>query len=114
MITYFHFLLHLHRMLTVEVDQTKAAELGPTEVDKFAVGYVDSRANINLFEPQGAGGQALGHSHGLIGEQLQNSLAATYGNSAGIGDRVSSDGSDPNYTQYLVSSCISCRNFYNI
>ena len=98
---------HLHRMLSVEVDQTKTAELGPSEVDKFAVGYIDSRANINLFEPQGAGGQALGHSHGLIGEQLQNSLAATYGNTAGIGERVSSDGADPNYTQYLVSEAAS-------
>ena len=53
-------------MLTVEVDQTKQAELGPTEVDKYAVGYIDSRANVNLFEPQGVGGAALGHSHGLI------------------------------------------------
>ena len=40
---------HLHRMLSVEVDQTKQAELGPTEVDKYAVGYIDSRANVNLF-----------------------------------------------------------------
>ena len=94
---------HLHRMLSVEVDQTKQAELGPTEVDKYAVGYIDSRANVNLFEPQGVGGAALGHSHGLIGEALQNSLAATYGNTEGVGERVTTDGSDPNYTQYLVS-----------
>ena len=90
-------------MLTVEVDQTKQAELGAAEVDKYAVAYLDSRANVNLFEPAGVGGQALGHSHGLIGEALQNSLTATYGNSEGIGDRVSFDSNDPNYEQYLIS-----------
>ena len=42
---------HNHRMLTVEVDETKLAELGTVEVDKFAVNYVTTRANINLFEP---------------------------------------------------------------
>ena len=94
---------HTHRMLTVEVDQTKQAELGAAEVDKYAVAYLDSRANVNLFEPAGVGGQALGHSHGLIGEALQNSLTATYGNSEGIGDRVSFDSNDPNYEQYLIS-----------
>ena len=71
---------HTHRMLTVEVDETKQAELGAAEVDKYAVAYLNSRANVNLFEPAGVGGQALGHSHGLIGEALQNSLTATYGN----------------------------------
>ena len=94
---------HTHRMLTVEVDETKQAELGAAEVDKYAVAYLNSRANVNLFEPAGVGGQALGHSHGLIGEALQNSLTATYGNSEGIGDRVSFDSTDPNYTQYLIS-----------
>ena len=37
-----------------------------------------------MFEP--AGGDPLGHSHGLLGTRLQNATAATYGNSAGIGD----------------------------
>ena len=96
---------HGHRILSVEVDQTKQAEQGPTEIDKFAVNYIDSRANINIFEPQGTAGGALGHAHGLIGVPLQNSQAATYGNSNGIGDRAGTSG-DQQY-QYLVSESAS-------
>ena len=92
---------HSHRILSVEVDQTKLAEQGAVEVDKFAVNYIDSRANINLFEPNGSAGGALGHAHGLIGIPLQNSLTATYGNSNGIGDRVGTTGGQQ--YQYLVS-----------
>ena len=92
---------HSHRMLTVEVDETKLSELGTVEVDKFAVNYVTTRANINLFEPAGSAGQALGHSHGLIGRPLQNALTATYGNSNGIGDRLGTTG-DERY-QYMIS-----------
>ena len=66
--------------------------MGAAEVDKYAVAYLDSRANVNLFEPAGSAGQALGHSHGLIGVPLQNSLTATYGNSNGIGDKLGSTG----------------------
>ena len=88
-------------MLTVEVDETKLSELGTVEVDKFAVNYVTTRANINLFEPAGSAGQALGHSHGLIGRPLQNALTATYGNSNGIGDRLGTTG-DEQY-QYMIS-----------
>jgi hypothetical protein len=92
---------HSHRMLTVEVDQTKLAELGTVEVDKFAVNYVTTRANVNLFEPAGSAGQALGHSHGLIGVPLQNSLTATYGNSNGIGDKLGTTGGQQ--YQYMIS-----------
>ena len=92
---------HNHRMLTVEVDETKLAELGTVEVDKFAVNYVTTRANINLFEPNGSAGQALGHSHGLIGVPLQNSLTATYGNSNGIGDTLGTTGGQQ--YQYMIS-----------
>ncbi len=55
---------HGHRMLSVEVDETKLAEQGATEADKFAVNYINSRANVNIFEPNGTAGGALGHSHG--------------------------------------------------
>ena len=96
---------HSHRMLSCEVDQTKLAELGATEVDKFAVNYIDSRANVNIFEPQGTAGGALGHSHGLIGVQLQNTLTATYGNSNGIGDTAGTTGGQQ--YQYLVSESAS-------
>ena len=52
---------HGHRILSVEVDQTKQAERGAAEADRFAVDYIDSRANISLFEPNGYAGGALGH-----------------------------------------------------
>ena len=92
---------HQHRILSVEVDQTKQAERGAAEADKFAVDYIDSRANISLFEPNGSAGGALGHSHGLIGVPLQNSLAATYGNASGIGETAGTTGGQQ--YQYLVS-----------
>jgi len=78
---------HNHRILSVEVDETKLAELGPAEVDRFAVNYINSRANITNFEPVGANGDALGHSHGIIGTTLQSPAMATYGNTEGIGER---------------------------
>ena len=92
---------HNHRILSVEVDETKRAELGAIEVDKYAVNYINSRANLNVFEPNGSAGGALGHSHGLIGRALQNSLTATYGNTNGIGETAGDTG-DAQY-QYLVS-----------
>ncbi|MBB12972.1 MAG: hypothetical protein CMC78_02250 [Flavobacteriaceae bacterium] len=92
---------HGHRILSVEVDATKQAERGAAEVDKFAVDYIDSRANISIFEPNGTAGGALGHAHGLIGVPLQNSLSATYGNSNGIGDTLGTSGGQQ--YQYLVS-----------
>ena len=96
---------HSHKILSVEVDQTKQAELGAAEADKYAVDYIDSRANISIFEPNGSAGGALGHSHGLIGVPLQNSLTATYGNSNGIGDRAGTSGSQQ--YSYLVSESVS-------
>ena len=81
---------HNHRILSVEVDETKQAELGPSEVDKFAVNYINSRANISQFEPQGAAGSALGHSHGVLGTALPSAAMATYGNVPGIGDKDAS------------------------
>ena len=96
---------HGHRILSVEVDETKLAEVGPTEADKFAVNYINSRANINVFEPNGTAGGALGHSHGLIGTALQNSQTATYGNTNGIGETAGDTG-DAQY-QYLVSESAS-------
>jgi len=96
---------HGHRILSVEVDQTKQAEQGPTEIDKFAVNYIDSRANINIFEPNGSAGGALGHSHGLIGVPLQNTQAATYGNTNGVGETAGTSGSQQ--YEYMVSESAS-------
>ena len=92
---------HNHRMLSVEIDETKRMEQDGTPVDKFAVGYINSRANVNLFEPQGSAGGALGHGHGLIGVPLPNALTATYGNTNGIGETAGTSG--PEQYQYLVS-----------
>ena len=92
---------HSHRILSVEVDETKQVELSGTPTDKFAVTYINSRANINLFEPNGSAGGALGHSHGLIGVPLQNSLTATYGNTNGIGETLGTAGGQQ--YQYMVS-----------
>ena len=75
---------HGHRILSAEADEARIVQRGNSEVDNFAVTYITSRANVSLFEP--AGGDPLGHSHGLLGTRLQNATAATYGNSAGIGD----------------------------
>ena len=94
---------HQHRMLSVEVDETKQSELGASEADKFAVSYINSRANVNVFEPNGSAGGALGHSHGLIGSALQNSLTATYGNVEGVGERESTDPEEEGYTRYMIS-----------
>ena len=92
---------HSHRILSVEVDETKQVELSGTPVDKFAVTYINSRANINLFEPNGSAGGALGHSHGLIGVPLPNALTATYGNTNGIGETAGTTGGQQ--YQYMVS-----------
>ncbi len=92
---------HSHRILSVEVDQTKQVELSGTPVDKFAVTYINSRANINLFEPNGSAGGALGHSHGLIGVPLPNAQTATYGNTNGIGETAGTTGGQQ--YQYMVS-----------
>ena len=75
---------HGHRILSAEADEARIVQRGNSEVDNFAVTYITSRANVSLFEP--AGGDPLGHSHGLLGTRLQNATAATYGNSSGIGD----------------------------
>ena len=54
----FHSSTHGHRILSVEVDQTKQAEQGPTEIDKFAVNYIDSE-QILIYLNQGTAGGAL-------------------------------------------------------
>ena len=86
---------HTHRILSAEADETKIAELGAGEVDKYASNYITSRANVIAFEPDGEAGSALGHSHGLLGVPLQSAQTATYGNVSGIGE------DDGNYNYYV-------------
>lgn len=81
---------HFHYILSSEPDEGLEAEFGGSPSDQYAVLYNKSRSNIQPFEPQGANGLALGHSHGITAEPLNDPRMATYGNVAGIG------GQDPN------------------
>jgi len=81
---------HFHYILSSEPDEGLEAEFGSTPSDQYAVLYNKSRANVAPFEPQGSGGLALGHSHGISAEPLNDPRMATYGNVSGIG------GEDPN------------------
>lgn len=81
---------HFHYILSSEPDEGLEAEFGSSPSDQYAVLYTKSRSNIQPFEPQGANGLALGHSHGISAEPLNDPRLATYGNVAGIG------GQDPN------------------
>ena len=81
---------HNHKILSCEPDELNDNEVGAINWDEFAVMYSKTRANISLFEPATSGGVALGHSHGLTRDRLNDPNAATYGNTVGIG------GQDPN------------------
>ena len=81
---------HNHYILSSEPDTIVDNEREGVPVDEFAVNYTRTRANIQAFEPAGGGGLALGHSHGLTREALNDASTATFGNTAGIG------GQDPN------------------
>jgi len=81
---------HNHKILSCKPDELNDNEVGAINWDEFAVMYSETRANIALFEPATSGGVALGHSHGLTRDRLNDPNAATYGNTAGIG------GLDPN------------------
>lgn len=79
---------HSHRILSAEADAARIVQLGTDQVDRYAVTYLTSRANIIGFEPDGEAGAALGHSHGLLGTSLQSAAQATYGNVNGIGSKT--------------------------
>lgn len=76
---------HYHNILSSEPDESAEAEFSGVPTDQYAVLYAKTRANIIPFEPEGANGLALGHSHGLIAEALNDPRMATYGNTDGIG-----------------------------
>tara|TARA_B100000902_G_scaffold4177_1_gene5347 strand:- start:10300 stop:14886 length:4587 start_codon:yes stop_codon:yes gene_type:complete len=81
---------HNHYILSSIADDAVDNERDGVPIDEFAVNYVTSRANILPFEPVGQGGLALGHSHGLTREKLNDPTLATFGNTPGPG------GEDPN------------------
>ena len=81
---------HNHYILSSVADDAIDNERDGVPIDEFAVNYVTGRANILPFEPVGQGGLALGHSHGLTREKLNDPSLATFGNTSGPG------GVDPN------------------
>ena len=88
---------HFHYILSSEPDEGLEAEFGSSPSDQYAVLYNKSRANVQPFEPQGANGLALGHSHGITAEPLNDPRLATYGNVAGIGGQDPNVPADVNY-----------------
>ena len=81
---------HNHQLLSVRPEDIFDSEVGEINWDEFAVTYTLSSANVALFEPAVGGGLALGHSHGITRDILNDPNSATYGNTDGIG------GQDPN------------------
>lgn len=81
---------HNHQLLSVRPEDIFDSEVGEINWDEFAVTYTLSSANVALFEPASGGGLALGHSHGITRDILNDPNSATYGNTDGIG------GQDPN------------------
>ena len=81
---------HSHYILSSQADEAVDNERDGVPIDEFAVNYVTNRANVLPFEPVGTGGLALGHSHGLTREKLNDPTLATFGNTTGPG------GEDPN------------------
>ena len=81
---------HSHYILSSQADDAVDNERDGVPIDEFAVNYVTGRSNVLPFEPVGTGGLALGHSHGLTREKLNDPSLATFGNTTGPG------GVDPN------------------
>ena len=79
---------HDHYVLHSDVNDFAENTIGG--VDSFTTSYARARGSLLNFVPGGdtGDGQALGHSHGLIGRRLSSGRISTYGNTDGIGDRV--------------------------
>jgi len=76
-----HYLLHSR---PDETAQTTAAGF----TDTLTAHYRLQSGMVNVFLPETASGAPLGHSHGLIGQRMQNESTATFGNVIGIGEVV--------------------------
>ena len=105
---------HNHYILSSVADDAVDNERDGVPIDEFAVNYTTQRANILPFEPVGQGGLALGHSHGLTREKLNDPSLATFGNTPGPGgvdpnqpSDISWDVSDPYLTGTVVYDDIS-------
>ena len=100
---------HNHYILSSIADDSVDNERDGVPIDEFAVNYTTQRANILPFEPVGQGGLALGHSHGLTREKLNDPSLATFGNTPGPGGvdpnqpaDIFWDVSDPELVSYLT------------
>ena len=77
---------HEHQLLHSVTDEMFEENIGG--VDRFTTAYSNIKGRILDFEPNTADGAALGHSHGLMDTRPVSSVMSTYGNSSGIGDKV--------------------------
>ena len=81
---------HQHYLLNSQTNSMFEASLGG--VDSFTTAYRDAKGGVLNFFPSTADEIPLGHAHGLTNIRPTNAVTSTYGNSAGIGDRIE----DPN------------------
>lgn len=76
---------HSHNVLGSEVYERSEASMGGT--DEYTTEWINFNGAMLDFVPGGPSGdgEALGHSHGLLGERPNNTIA-TYGNVEGVGE----------------------------
>lgn len=87
---------HDHQLLHTRVDDSAT----PTMIgmmDEFTSGWRNQIAQVLPFVPGTADGTQLWHSHGIIGDRMQNASTATYGNVSGIGEVVDDTAACPDY-----------------
>ena len=95
---------HNHYVLHSDVNDFAEATVGG--VDTFTTTYARVKGSLLNFVPGGVSGdgQALGHSHGLIGRRLSSSRISTYGNVAGIGERVQTNAREDTFVNIEVAT----------
>ena len=87
---------HDHNLMHSRVDPTALPAL-PGFQDEFTSGWRTQAAQVLSFVPGTTDGSQLWHSHGIIGQRLQNASTATYGNVGGIGEVVDDTAACPDY-----------------
>ena len=83
---------HQHNVLGSEPDETTQAN--PIGVDRFTTGYSRVKGYVENFIPNLPTGETLGHSHGLLGYRPLSPRTSTYGNVAGIGEKIATNALD--------------------
>jgi len=83
---------HQHNVLGSEPDDT--TEANPVGVDRFTTGYSRVKGYVENFIPNLPSGETLGHAHGLLGYRPLSPRTSTYGNVAGIGEKIPTNALD--------------------